>query len=253
MYFSYEHLQLRYEPFPIGVARPLMDESLYAEMLDNYPDIELFESHAEYGKAGKKYALTEKLNPDVYYKFVKSSPVWRDFHQWVTRGSFIQDTFTALKEADVDLGYEFPSRGNRIRRRIKDFKNGHFCPGQAPLMARFEFSALPASGGKVVPHTDATRKVVTLVVSMVREGEWNRDHGGGTDANRPKNPRLNYNYGNRHAGFEDMEVLDTYEFMPNQAVLFVKTFNSWHSVRPMTGMDSDALRKTLTINIMKKY
>jgi hypothetical protein len=29
----------------------------------------------------------------------------------------------------------------------------------------------------------------------------------------------------------------------------VKTFNSWHSVRPMTGIGSDALRRTLTINI----
>ena len=54
---------------------------------------------------------------------------------------------------------------------------------------------------------------------------------------------------NRLAGFEDMEVLDTYEFTANQAVIFVKTFNSWHSVRPMTGRDSNALRRTLTINI----
>jgi hypothetical protein len=49
-----------------------------------------------------------------------------------------------------------------------------------------------------------------------------------------------------------MEVIDTYEFTPNQAVIFIKTFNSWHSVRPMTGVDSDALRRTLTINIMTR-
>jgi hypothetical protein len=56
---------------------------------------------------------------------------------------------------------------------------------------------------------------------------------------------------NRLADFEEMEVLDTYEFTPNQAVIFVKTFNSWHSVRPMTGKGSNALRWTLTINIEK--
>jgi hypothetical protein len=33
-----------------------------------------------------------------------------------------------------------------------------------------------------------------------------------------------------------MDVIDTFEFTPNQAVMFVKTFNSWHSVRPMTGV-----------------
>jgi hypothetical protein len=32
-------------------------------------------------------------------------------------------------------------------------------------------------------------------------------------------------------------------------VVFVKTFNSWHSVRPMTGSGSALMRKTLTINI----
>jgi hypothetical protein len=46
-----------------------------------------------------------------------------------------------------------------------------------------------------------------------------------------------------------MEVLDTYEFGPNQLILFVKTFNSWHSVRPMKGKGSKQLRRTLTINI----
>jgi hypothetical protein len=54
---------------------------------------------------------------------------------------------------------------------------------------------------------------------------------------------------NRLADFDEMEVLDTFEFTPNQGVIFVKTFNSWHSVRPMTGHGSDALRRTLTVNI----
>jgi hypothetical protein len=40
---------------------------------------------------------------------------------------------------------------------------------------------------------------------------------------------------NRLADVEEMEVLHTYEFTSNQAVIFVKTANSWHSVRPMTG------------------
>ena len=50
------------------------------------------------------------------------------------------------------------------------------------------------------------------------------------------------------AGFDEMEVLHTYPFTPNQCVLFVKTFNSWHSVAPMRG-PAGKLRRTLTINI----
>jgi hypothetical protein len=63
VFFSYDHLKLRYAPFPIGLARPLMDDSLYPELLENYPDTDLFGSHADYGKAGVKYALTEKQDP----------------------------------------------------------------------------------------------------------------------------------------------------------------------------------------------
>jgi hypothetical protein len=84
---------------------------------------------------------------------------------------------------------------------------------------------------------------------MVEEGEWKPDFGGGTDVNRPKDKRFCFNQLNKLAAFDDMEVIDTYDFGPNQLVLFVKTFNSWHSVRPMTGTGSKQLRKTLTINI----
>lgn len=254
MNFLYDNLQLRYEPFPLGLARPVMDESLYADLVSNYPDIALFESHSAYGKAGNKYALTEKLNPKKYYQFIRSNPQWTEFHRWITSGAFIEETFAALRHKDIDLGYEFTARSQQLRRRIKDLIHGRLCPRQTPLEARFEFSALPANGGMVVPHTDATRKLVTIVVSMVQDGEWQTAYGGGLDINRPKDPRLNFNITNRHADFSEMEVIDTFEFMPNQAVLFIKTFNSWHSVRPMQGPEvSSALRRTLTINIQKRY
>jgi hypothetical protein len=41
-----------------------------------------------------------------------------------------------------------------------------------------------------------------------------------------------------------MDVIDTFEFSPNQAVIFIRTFNSWHSVRPMLGKGSSAMRRT---------
>jgi hypothetical protein len=254
MKFFYENLSFRYEPFPIGLARPLMDESLYQELLDAYPDIDLLESYDLYGKPGNKYSLTERINPRDYYRFIKSTPVWREFHRWITSTEFIYETLTALKELHgIDLGYKAITRTQRLRRRLKDLKHGRLCPSKTPLRARFEFSALPANGGMVVPHTDAPRKVVTFVVSMVREDEWNRDYGGGTDINRPRDPRLNFNYVNHLADFEDMDVIDTFDYTANQAVVFIKTFNSWHSVRPMTGPDNGPFRRSITINIEKRY
>ena len=88
-----------------------------------------------------------------------------------------------------------------------------------------------------------------MIVSMVRENEWNPEFGGGTDVNRPKDQRHSFNRINELANFGDMEILQTFDFKPNQGVIFVKTFNSWHSVRPMSGHNAQDLRKTLTINI----
>ena len=123
----------------------------------------------------------------------------------------------------------------RLKKLVSNLAKGKLDAGEPGLSARFEFSMLPADGGSVIPHTDAPGKLITLVVSMVKEGEWNPALGGGTEVNRPKDHRLAYNELNRQAEFADVEALDTFEFTPNQAVIFVKTFNSWHCVRPMTG------------------
>jgi hypothetical protein len=155
----------------------------------------------------------------------------------------------ALKQHRVDTGLDRPLHGAKLARKVlQNLKKGRLGTGQPRLNARFEFSMLPADGGSVIPHTDAPGKFITLVVSMLREGEWDPACGGGTDVNKPKDPALTYNELNRQAEFGEMEILDTFAFEPNQAVIFVKTFNSWHSVRPMTGANG-AMRKTLTINI----
>ena len=247
MFFDYEHLQFRYEPFPIGLAKPLTDEGTYRQMLESYPERELF---AHFPKVGHKYSLSEKYNPKQYHDTVRSRPVWREFHRWLKSGEFTLGVMGALRERHIDLGYKkLPTPTRRLIKLAKNVVRGHLDAGRPPLSARFEFSMLPAAGGHVIPHTDSPGKIVTLVVSMVGEDEWDPAFGGGTDVNRPKEVRLAYNEQNRQARFEDMEVLDTFEFTPNQGVVFVKTFNSWHSVRPMTGNGSQAMRRTLTINI----
>jgi hypothetical protein len=245
--FTYDHLSFRYDPFPIGLAKPLMDAGLYDEMVANYPERELF---AYLPEVGHKYSLSEKNNPKEYGQVVHARPVWRQLHEWVKSSAFIEDVVGALRERDIDLGYrKLPTSGTRLAKFARNLLRGRLDAGRPPLSARFEFSMLPADGGHVIPHTDSPGKIITIVVSMVAEGEWDQAFGGGTDVNRPKQPRLAYNELNRQAGFEDVEVIDSFAFTPNQGVVFVKTFNSWHSVRPMTGNGSAAMRRTLTINI----
>lgn len=250
MFFRYDNLNFRYEPFPIGCARPLMEDGTYRTLVDNFPPLDLFESFQAMGKEGEKFTLSEKENPRTYGSFVRSSPVWREFHSWIKSDKFVYGLLDALSEHDIDLGYRQSSSLRRLSRRLKNRVRGKpLSRSHIPLRARFEFSALPVDGGHLVPHTDAPTKIVTIIVSMLREDEWNPAFGGGTDVNRPRDKCFSFNYVNRLASFADMDVIDTFDFAPNQAVIFVKTFNSWHSVRPMTGHGSPAMRKTLTINI----
>ena len=249
MFFSYNHIRFRYDPFPIALAKPIMEPGLYEQFVANFPPLEMFENFEELGKKGRKYTLSEKENKKKYLDFVRSVPLWREFHTWIKSNEFSYGVIEMLKNHDIDLGYRYLPRARRLSRLVNNLVRGRASPRYVPLKSRFEFSALPADGGHVVPHTDAPTKIVTMVVSVLGHGEWDPSLGGGTDVNQPKEERRRFNYINRLAEFEDMDVLHTYEFTANQAVIFVKTFNSWHSVRPMTGVGSDPLRRTLTVTI----
>jgi hypothetical protein len=245
MYFNYEHLEFRYDPFPIGLAKPLIEPGLYKEFLANYPQQDWF-LYME--KLGHKYSLSEHFNPKTFNKFLKSNPLWNDFNKWIKSRDFVRGVLQALAERNLDVGFN-PDMTiiRQLRKRLTH--RGRLSCSNARLISRFEFSMLPADGGNIKPHTDSPNKIITLVVSMVDDGEWNPEFGGGTDLNQAKDVRQNFNQTNTQGEFRDMDVIDTFEFTPNQAVIFVRTFNSWHSVRPMTGKGSDAMRKTLTINI----
>jgi len=110
---------------------------------------------------------------------------------------------------------------------------------------------LSGNGGNIRPHTDAPQKVITLVIYMVRPGEWNPAFAGGTSALKPLDVRKTYNDVNIQLGFDEVQCLYTYDFVPNGCVVFVKTFNSYHAVYPIQGRE-DLPRKSLTINIELK-
>lgn len=246
--FSFGSVSFRYEPFPIGLIKPVMDERLYGELVDSYPPIELFKFMPKFGN---KYSLSEKFNPESYAAYIESHPRWRELHRWIKGREFIESVFAMLREQHIDLGMRLDAHTARRRLSVlyRDIKRGRWPAREVALSSRFEFSMLPADGGYHHPHTDNPGKFITLVVSMVKDGEWDPSFGGGTDVLRAKDQRNAYNAVNNALDFDDVERIDTFDFTPNQSVVFIKTFNSLHSVWPMTGRGSTAMRRTLTINI----
>ena len=245
--------EFRYEPFPIGVTRPIFEPEIYDRLLDHWPAQELF---AFMPKLGKKYSLSEVNEPERYRDFIQGSPIWKELHREIKSAAFVRSVLGLLKRHHIDLGIPEDVEVNPKQPTERRWFGGR---GQAPappsvkgvraLTTRFEFSMLPADGGHIKPHTDSPGKIITLVASMVRPDEWDPRWGGGTTVLRAKDTCNSFNYLNRQVEFDATETLDTYEFEPNQCVLFIKTFNSLHAVSPLAGVGSAAMRKTLTINI----
>ena len=245
MTFRLQGAEFRYEPYPIGIARSVLSQDAYGELTRSWPATELFEFKQQ---LGNKYSLSEVNNPGHYRRFVRSSPPWRQLHAYVKSREFLHEVIALLYERHIDLGlggqFLVPrSRGLRWLERLKLLRRTH------NLSARFEFSMLPADGGYIKPHTDAPNKIITLVISIMAPGEWDASFGGGTEILKPRDVTRSYNYMNRQFEFEQMETLGSFPFEPNQAVIFVKTFNSWHAVHPIRGAGSRIMRKTITINI----
>ena len=241
-------IEFQYEPFPIGLASPVIAPDLYREMVSDYPPLELFEHTPG---TGLKYVLSEKNHPKAYRDYIESRPHWREFHRYLKSRDFIRYVLATLERKHIDIGLEsaLAPRSVIVARSLAALLRGQAPHNATRLQTTFQFSTLPGDGGFIRPHTDSPKKRITLILSILGEGEWDPAHGGGTDLNRAKNPEDSYNWSNRSLDFEDVEILRTYEFLPNQCVLFVKTFNSLHSVRPMTAPARETARRTLTINL----
>jgi len=213
MQLEFNNLVWRDDPYRIGLARPVLEESVYHEMIDAFPSESLM---VDMGRGYNKLALNERRNPKKFRAFIDPSPLWTAFHEYIKAPIFF-DAVHAL----VGLP-----------------------PGR--YSSRFEFSSLPANGGGLNPHRDVASKIVTLIIPIVRPDDWDPAWGGGTDVLRPLDQaKTLVDY---FAPPSEFERVATYEYAPNQCCVFIKTANSWHSVGPITG-PAGKWRRTLTVNI----
>ena len=183
--FRFNDAEFLYEPYPIGLIRPVADDDVYRQLVEDYPPIDLF---MHLPKVGHKYVLSEKFNADNYHRFIRQSPVWRSLHAWIKSEEFITAVDAMLRENRIDVG--LPRRSfspvKKWRRALRDLRRARFPRIPPGLRARFEFSMLPADGGYILPHTDTPKKIITLVISSMKPGEWDPAFGGGTEVNRAK-------------------------------------------------------------------
>lgn len=226
--FNWDNVSVRHEPYTVFYIRNLVDQRLYNRLADTFPLLSQFR-HRE--TLGNKYLLTE-AEGEAYYDFINGNPQWQEFYNEIKSADFREQVLLFLRSQTKQS-----LTGNRP---ADDF------------VSRFEFSALPTNGGSQRPHTDSPRKVVTLVLSVMKEGEWDPNWGGGTSICTPRDESLRSNYSNQYLDFDDVEVIDTFPFVPNGCVMFVKTAVSWHCVPPISAPGNGVLRKTVAISLFNK-
>lgn len=219
---SLERMAMAYEPYPIGFFGEAFTDDEYRELLDAWPPDHFF---AYMPKLGEKYSLSERNNPQNYEWFITNSAPWARLHAYIKSADFVGYVLKRLRDQHILLGYK---------------------PQQ--LRTRFEFSMMGAAGGHIRPHTDIQQKVCTLVVFMARPGEWDAAYGGGTSVVRMNDPSRSFNLLSELHDFDEVKCLHTFPYAANCGIVFIKTFNSWHAVYPMTG-PAHLMRRSLTINI----
>lgn len=96
---------------------------------------------------------------------------------------------------------------------------------------------------KLGPHTDATRKVITLLFYLPKD-DSQRDLG--TSIYVPKDPAFTC-MGGPHHQHANFDLLYTMPFLPNSVFCFLKTYNSFHGVEPV--LDPQAKRWLLLYDI----
>ena len=233
-----------YDPYPTGVIQNIFSSDVFDNLSDSFPPIELFK---KMDNLGSKYSLSELNNRKEYHQFIKSKPVWTSIYREIKKGNFIKHVIDELLRHNVNLmvKHYLPFRHAGIKGLVWQMKNGKL---PRHISARFEFSAMPAGGGSIFPHTDHVSKLATIVIFMNKPGELADVDGGGLSICAPKEKVNTFNLENRWVDFSDVEQHFYIPPKPNTGSLFVKTYDSLHCVMPISGPNG-VLRKTLTINL----
>jgi hypothetical protein len=248
-------LKCNYDPFPIINFEDPFPKQFYEDLIKEFPPVCLF-SHKT--SLGNKYSLSRTNNGQNFDSFLKSSLVWQNFAAYIESDLAIRDILKVLDQLGIDLGFnetknmawqeKILNSCNRFLGRISAAMSNRLVMGTSPITSKWEFSMLPANGGFLKPHTDAPTKILTLVFPIVDKDEWSVNWGGGTQIYKTIEDKNSFNRVNAQGEFEQMNTVKTYDFSPNQALLFVRTDNSWHGISPINGPEG-VFRRSLTMNI----
>jgi len=101
-----------------------------------------------------------------------------------------------------------------------------------------------------VPHSDAPRKLVSLLLYF-RDRDWQDAWGGGTEFYAPLDPERARRWGpTDRIAFEEFKSIGMTSFQGNRLAGFVRCAHSYHGVSPLA-CPPGRTRKALLVNIKR--
>lgn len=224
-----------------GVIENFFERELYEKLRESFPKVDFFDDNSGYGKQ-KFHNYASR-----FQKFVATEPLWNEVFRWFDSMEFIEDVRPLiLDELERVRGPVVRGEWIKTTYSTKD----KYAKGQFPVAVTCEFSRL-GRGSSVPPHTDSTAKLFSLLVYFAPD-DWKKEYGGGTDFYSTRNPKWQSNWYNYQTGFSAVNTVESWEYVPNRAVFFVKNENSWHGVRPLE-CPADMSRNSFLVNISTPF
>jgi Rps23 Pro-64 3,4-dihydroxylase Tpa1-like proline 4-hydroxylase len=210
--------------FKLIVLEDFLERNNFIELQKNFPSDKYF-------KNINIFAHTLTNNESNFYEFLNKNETWKKFIEKIDSEEFIEDIIEIF-----NIKYVY-SCNSSYKKFLPFFK-------KVKLDLTFNKSK---KGSYSEPHTDVTRKIVSIVYFFT-DDNWKKEDGGLVKLFKPIKKEDEENWRNKIIKENELELIKTIFPKPNSLYGFKKTKNSYHGVSKVN-CDNNKSRNVLMINL----
>jgi hypothetical protein len=233
------------DPFCFFSVDDYLPPDVFETLRATFPDESNYRSNTE-GKMG----FRSSEDPDEVDRYCETHPRWRELIDFFGSDRFLADLRKTLAQPLADARSGWAGRRpwfNCTRREPPRIKLRYRL--QEPVRTTFQFSMLPRDAS-VVPHSDAPRKLVSLMLYFA-EPDWQDAWGGATEFYEPTDRERARAWGaTDRIPFDEFKTIGSTPFVANRLAGFVRCRHSYHGVSPL-GCPPERSRKALLVNVKR--